>query len=244
LTEADPSGGWNVYLHLRQLQITNPQLFIMPVDVKISTASGSTTPVVFNDKRAQNFILHSDEQPTSVVVDPDRWISRTLGTESYSFHIVNDSLADGEQGSAYADTVLVKGGTNNYRCELISGALPSGWTLQASTGIISGVSTASGPFTFQIRATDQTYSSYKDSVTYAVDVQAIAARPGDANFDGEINIGDAIYIVNHVFRSGPAPVLPAWADANADCNINVGDAVYLVNYVFRSGPAPILGCAD
>lgn len=244
VAEADPSGGWNIYLHLRQLQITNPQLFIMPVDVRITTASGSTTQVVFNDRRAQNFILHSDQQPTAVVIDPDRWISRTLGTESYSLHIVNDSLADGQQGSTYADTVLVKGGTGNYKCELISGALPTGWTLQSSTGIISGLSTVSGSFTFQVRATDLTYPSYKDSITYAVDVQALAARPGDANFDGTVNVGDAVFIINFVFRGGPAPVIPDWADANADCAINVGDAVYLVNYIFRSGPAPIVGCAD
>lgn len=243
LTEADPSGGWNVYLYLRQLQITDPQVFIMPVDVKITTASGSTTRVVFNDRKTQNFVLHSDQQPTAVTVDPDRWISRQLGTESYSFHIVNDSLTDGEQGSLYADTVLVKGGTGSYRCEVISGALPDGWTLQSSTGIVSGATTETGSFTFQVRATDQTYSSYKDSVTYTVDVQAVTPRPGDANFDGEVNVGDAVYIVNYVFRSGPAPNMPAWADVNNDCKINIGDAVYLITYIFRSGPAPILGCA-
>jgi hypothetical protein len=62
---------------------------------------------------------------------------------------------------------------------------------------------------------------------------------GDANADSAVNIGDAVYIINYVFRGGPAPQIIAQADPNGDCKVNVGDAVYLVNYIFRSGPAPI-----
>ena len=244
LSQADPAGGWNTYLYLRQNQSTNPQVFTMPVDVKITTASGSTTPVVFNNKRGQNFALHSDQQPTSITIDPLRWISRTVIQESYSFHIINDSLANGAEAEAYADTVLVKGGTGIYHCEITSGALPAGWTLQTGTGVISGAATESGPFTFRIRATDQTYPSLKDSVTYSVQVQALPPRPGDANFDGPVDIGDAVYIITYIFRDGPAPVMKNWADVNADCKINVGDAVYLVSYIFRGGPAPVLGCVE
>ncbi len=71
-------------------------------------------------------------------------------------------------------------------------------------------------------------------------------HPGNANwtpyepFD-DVNIGDAVYIVNYVFRFGPRAYCPAEADANGDRKVNVGDAVYLVNYIFRGGPAPICG---
>jgi aminopeptidase YwaD len=61
---------------------------------------------------------------------------------------------------------------------------------------------------------------------------------GDANGDGAVNIGDAVYVINYVFRGGPAPDPPVAGDANCDDKINVGDAVYIVNYIFRSGPAP------
>lgn len=63
---------------------------------------------------------------------------------------------------------------------------------------------------------------------------------GDANGDGTVNIGDAVFVVNYVFRGGPAPDPLSAGDANCDGKINVGDAVYLVNYIFRGGPAP--GC--
>lgn len=67
-------------------------------------------------------------------------------------------------------------------------------------------------------------------------------KPGDANDNWALNIGDGIYIVNYVFRGGPAPCIPEAADPNGDCKINVGDAVYIVNYIFRGGAAPVWGC--
>ncbi len=67
---------------------------------------------------------------------------------------------------------------------------------------------------------------------------------GDANDDDGVNVGDAVYMINYVFKSGPPPNCSDEGDANADCGLNVGDAVYLINYVFKSGPAPICGCVD
>lgn len=65
--------------------------------------------------------------------------------------------------------------------------------------------------------------------------------PGDASGDGAVNVGDAVFTVNFIFRGGIAPSCGAAADVNSDCALNVGDAVYIVNYIFRAGPAPICG---
>ena len=66
-------------------------------------------------------------------------------------------------------------------------------------------------------------------------------RPGDANDDRQINVGDAVYLIGHIFKGGPppAPYAVCSGDANGDCQCNVGDAVYLISYVFKGGPAPI-----
>ncbi|MCP4567996.1 MAG: M28 family peptidase [FCB group bacterium] len=61
---------------------------------------------------------------------------------------------------------------------------------------------------------------------------------GDANYDGSINVGDPVYIINYVFKSGDPPMPLAAGDANGDCAVNIGDAVYLIGYIFKSGPAP------
>jgi len=63
--------------------------------------------------------------------------------------------------------------------------------------------------------------------------------PGDANGDLTVNIGDAVYLVNYIFKGGAAPDCRAEADANADCVVNLGDGVYIIQYVFQSGPAPV-----
>ncbi len=66
-------------------------------------------------------------------------------------------------------------------------------------------------------------------------------RPGDANGDSLINVGDVVYIQNYVFKGGPAPTPYASCsgDPNGDCSCNVGDAVYLINWIFKGGPPPV-----
>ncbi len=69
-------------------------------------------------------------------------------------------------------------------------------------------------------------------------LQPAAYTLGDANFDGTIDIGDPVYLVNYIFKGGPAPQPYASGDANGDGPIDIGDAVYLINYIFHSGPPP------
>lgn len=69
---------------------------------------------------------------------------------------------------------------------------------------------------------------------------AVWDQSGDCNNDRAINVGDAVYLINYIFRGGPAPVFPPEGDVNCDSRTNVGDAVYIINYVFRGGPAPCL----
>jgi hypothetical protein len=63
---------------------------------------------------------------------------------------------------------------------------------------------------------------------------------GDANRDDAVNVGDVVYLVNWIFKGGPAPMNLSEADVNCDGQHNVADAVYLINFVFKSGPGPCL----
>ena len=75
---------------------------------------------------------------------------------------------------------------------------------------------------------------------------AILAQPisqfkyGDANGDGKVTVSDAIYLVNYLFKGGPAPVPLESGDANCDGQVLVADVVYIINYLFKGGPVP--GC--
>jgi len=64
--------------------------------------------------------------------------------------------------------------------------------------------------------------------------------PGDANDDGQVNVGDAVYLIAYIFKGGPAPqpYETCNGDANCDCQANVGDAVYIIGYVFKGGSPP------
>ncbi|MBF9149661.1 putative Ig domain-containing protein [Novosphingobium sp. 1Y9A] len=65
------------------------------------------------------------------------------------------SLESPMQGINYASTVVATGGSGTgYVYSLDSGSLPSGLTLNPSTGVISGKTLASGTYTFTVRAVD------------------------------------------------------------------------------------------
>jgi len=61
---------------------------------------------------------------------------------------------------------------------------------------------------------------------------------GDVDDDGDIDITDAQYSVNYLFRDGPEPHLLEAGDVNCDDQVTISDVVYLINYLFKGGPPP------
>jgi len=88
-------------------------------------------------------------------------------------------------------------------------------------------------------------------------------RPGDANLDGRLSLGDPVVILLRLFIDGTAPP-PCeggglaeggnlWLlDADGNRAIDVADAIRLLAYLYLSGPphvlgadcTPIVGCSD
>ncbi|MEZ5358249.1 MAG: dockerin type I repeat-containing protein [Candidatus Zixiibacteriota bacterium] len=61
---------------------------------------------------------------------------------------------------------------------------------------------------------------------------------GDLNLDGVVNTQDSIFLINYIFRKGPAPMSLPFSDVNNDNSVNIGDIVYLAKFVFSTGPSP------
>jgi hypothetical protein len=62
---------------------------------------------------------------------------------------------------------------------------------------------------------------------------------GDVNNDTQVNVSDAVLIINYVFIGGPPPDPNiACGDVNEDHFVNVSDAVYLINFIFIGGSPP------
>jgi hypothetical protein len=68
-------------------------------------------------------------------------------------------------------------------------------------------------------------------------VSSFGAR-GDVNADGVISLGDAVYLLNYLFKGGNPPDPLETGDCNYDSIVDLGDVVYLLNYLFKGGPPP------
>jgi hypothetical protein len=73
---------------------------------------------------------------------------------------------------------------------------------------------------------------------YAGFVYPVVVKCGDANADGSVSVSDVVYLINYLFKGGPAPKPWESGEANCDGNVSVSDVVYLINYLFKGGPPP------
>lgn len=67
---------------------------------------------------------------------------------------LSESTPDGSPGVAYSGTVSASGGHTPYTYSVLSGTFPSGISLNASTGAISGTTSSSGSYSGTFRVTD------------------------------------------------------------------------------------------
>jgi hypothetical protein len=66
---------------------------------------------------------------------------------------------------------------------------------------------------------------------------------GDVNKDTLLNVADVVFLINYLFRSGPAPILEiCTGDCNADGTVDTADVIHLVNHLFKGGLAPGACC--
>lgn len=88
-----------------------------------------------------------------------------------------------------------------------------------------------------VRSDAVTYIPQQDTL-YCISIEL--SDRGDATGDGVINIGDVMWMVNYLYRSGPPPVSFEAGDANCDDDHGLLDVVFLINYLYKGGPSP--GC--
>jgi murein tripeptide amidase MpaA len=164
----------------------------------------------------------SDDQLLSFTVNP-------------ALAITTDSLPDGLVGQLYSQSLSVTGGTGAKSWGDKDGGLSGTGLSLSPAGVVSGTVASVQDISFTAKVQDGIGSSTEKLFTFSIAPTYIC---GDANDDGLINSGDAVFIVAYIFRGGAAPHWLAAADATGEGSITVGDAVYLIAYIFRAGPAP------
>jgi PKD repeat protein len=61
---------------------------------------------------------------------------------------------------------------------------------------------------------------------------------GDVNLNGNIDLGDVVYLITYQYKNGPAPICLLAGDVNCDGLVDLGDVVYLITFLYKNGPAP------
>ena len=92
--------------------------------------------------------------------------------------------------------------------------------------------------------TSDAQESYDGEGFYIDDVRLGPKRSawiaGDVTGDLVVDVADIIYLINYLYRFGPAPDPPERGDVNQDGQVTLADIVYLINYLYRGGDPP--GC--
>jgi len=130
---------------------------------------------------------------------------------------------DGSYRFIYAD--ISKGNINDIRN--ISGT--SGSIIKITVSASSNVAT--GSLTGDFRNIKLSDKSGEGNTYNEMSFPVTVLKLGDVNDDGDVDIADAVCIVNHIVGKPNATFIEAAADVNGDGDIDIADAVHIVNYV-------------
>jgi hypothetical protein len=233
---------YNVYVHLRQYQNTAPQVFDMPVELRLDGVSGNPIERVMNNQRDQDFVLIAPTAPSGVTIDPFVWILRAFVNEAYTLNLVSESLSSGTAYTPYSETLIAKGGAPPYEFVVAAGPLPSGLSLDAGTGEIAGTPTAAVDAPVTLGVWSNGHTLYKQKA-FTLSILPLPFVPGDQDGDGQINAVDLALLIDYVFFGGSAPTPVETGDLNQDCLSDAADLAILIDVVYFGAPPPPPGCA-
>ncbi len=147
---------------------------------------------------------------------------------------LSGELPGGLVGETYMERLQASGGLTPYSWEFVSGELPPGLSL-ADNGLVSGTPSLEGIYSFQASLTDDNTPPQTDTGMFSIQVDVIC---GDVNGDSLVNLLDVIFLINFLYKEGPAPVNPDLADVDASGGVNLLDVTYLIDYIYNFGPPP------
>jgi len=127
------------------------------------------------------------------------------------------------------------GGTPPYSWYIQIDFIPAGMTLETS-GLLHGRPDVSRRYAFGLRVEDSSVPVKSFVKMFMVDFYD--GIIGDADCNCRYNIFDVSYLVNYLYKGGPASPCELGADADGDGNTSILDVSRLVNYLYKGGTPP------
>lgn len=126
--------------------------------------------------------------------DNTAYFRYTLTSGAGPLSLNTTTLADATVGQSYREGLIANGGTPPYAWNIVSGTLPDGLTLDATSGIISGTTDSQGlhPIEIEVRDNDN------NSASRALTLNVIPAPTGEVTVTVSADNASEVYI-NGVF---------------------------------------------
>ncbi|MCI9866919.1 putative Ig domain-containing protein [Rhizobium skierniewicense] len=102
-------------------------------------------------------------------------ITITAPAPTFTFSPAAGTLTPGTVGTSYTQTITASGGSGTYTYAVTSGTLPTGFTVDPTTGLLSGTPTTARNYSFTIAATDA--NNVTSTVTYNLAIAAAIPAP-------------------------------------------------------------------
>ncbi|MHC4712700.1 MAG: putative Ig domain-containing protein, partial [Planctomycetota bacterium] len=138
----------------------------LPTGLSLNSSTGevSGTPTVVE---TANFTAEVTDNSSTTA---QKALSIAVYATAPVVDITTTSLPDAEQGAPYSQTLSATGGLSPYTWSVVSGALPAGLSLSASTGEVSGTATTLGTSNFTVEAADSNIPAATDQQALSIDV--------------------------------------------------------------------------
>jgi hypothetical protein len=148
---------------------------LLPAGLTMATSTGviSGTPTASG---TSNFAVTVSDNSNPVQTGSS---ARSITVAGSPLTVSASSLPSGIAGSAYLATLQASGGTPAYTWSITSGTLPTGLTLAATTGVISGTPTVNGTSNFTATVSDNGSPVQTQSLASSIAVVAATQQtPG------------------------------------------------------------------
>ena len=186
---ADPTdGSINIFLYVKQVQETDPEIFEMPVDFVFDyyddTLKSDTVTLEVNSK-INRYVVEVKDEIDTVKLDPMNWVLQKNENIGWQMRIVTQYVPEiqdialniGVVGTKYDDIIYTSNDVGEVLFELISDSesFPPGLELSPE-GLISGTCTKEGKYDFIISATDQNDTNLVDIASLSITIISLPEK--------------------------------------------------------------------